>query len=78
MTFLIVVGFVAIIAGIMLILFPDVLVAMTDWANKFAGNTDDMAFKYRIGIGISFILCAAFLWFIAYYMYAIPILKNIK
>lgn len=78
MIFLIVVGFVAIIAGIMFILFPNVLAGITDWTNRFTVNIDDMAFKHRIAIGISLILCAVFLWFIVYYVYAMPILKDVN
>ncbi len=78
MTFLIIAGFVALVAGIMFILFPKAFSSITDWANKFAADIDDMALRYRIGIGISLILCAAFLWFSAYYMYAMPILEGIN
>ena len=75
MTFLIFAGCVALIFGIMLILFPKGLVKITEWANKAAGSIAEKALKYRIGLGICLIMSAACLWFVAYYMKVIPILK---
>ena len=78
MLFLIFAGCIALLFGIMFILFPKGLVEMTKWANMVALNIDEKALKYRIGLGICFLLLGAFFWFIAYYMKVIPIFKGMN
>jgi len=78
MSFLIFAGLVSFISGIMLILFPKALVAVAKWSNKTAANIDMITLKYRVGIGICFILTSACLWFIAYYMKVIPLLRRLS
>lgn len=77
MSFLIFAGCVAFITGVMLILFPKALTAIGRWLNKTAGDIDRATLRYRTGIGISLILTAACLWFIAYYMKVIPLLRRL-
>ena len=78
MTFLVFAGIVAFLSGIMFILFPKVLIGITDWANRLAINIDKKAIKYRLGLGICLILSGAFLWFIAYCMKVIPVLRSMN
>ena len=78
MQFLMFAGCIAFLFGIMFILFPKALVNITDWANTVATNIDEKALRYRMGIGICFLLSAAFFWFIAYYMKVIPILRGMN
>jgi len=76
--FIIFSGFVALISGAMFILFPNSLRRLSGFISKFALDMDKSAIKYRIGIGISLILSAAFLWFIAYYLKVIPLLRRLN
>lgn len=78
MGFLIFAGFISFISGIILILFPGVLGNIARWTNKIAVDIDNLTLKYRLGIGISFILTAACLWFIAYYLKVMPILTRLN
>ena len=78
MGFLIFTGFMSFISGIIFILFPEVLGSMARWTNKMVADIDNLALKYRLGIGISFILTAACLWFIAYYLEMMPILIRLN
>lgn len=77
MSFLIFAGIVSFITGIMLILFPNALTNITTWANRLAADVDKRALKYRIGLGLSFLLTGMCLWFVAYYMWVMPQLEAI-
>jgi len=77
MSFLIFAGGVSFITGIMLILFPSALMNITTWANRLATDIDKEAIRYRLGIGLSLILTAACLFFVAYYMWVMPQLNAI-
>jgi len=76
--FLIFASCVAFLFGIMFILFPKGLVEMTKWASMIASDIDEKALRYRIGLGICFLLLGAFFWFIVYYMKAILILEGLN
>jgi len=78
MNFLIFAGFVSLISGIMLILYPKAFMAVARWSNKTAANIDMTILKYRIVIGICLILISAYLWFVTYYMKAIPLLEKMS
>ncbi len=78
MMLLVIIGFIAFIFGILFILFPDILIKMAEWANTLAADIDDKALKYRVGVGLSLIISAAFIWFIAYYMKVMPVLAKIN
>jgi len=77
MTFLIIAGAIAFVIGIIFILFPTLLSNAASVTNKIVANVDALTLKYRLGIGISLMLTGACLWFIAYYMNVIPILRNL-
>ena len=68
-------GTVAFVSGIMLVLFPNALVKFAEGVNRMVSAIDEMTMRLRVGIGISFILTCACLWFIAYYMKVIPVLR---
>jgi len=77
MYFFIFSGCIAFISGIMLILCPQALASMTNRLNKIVANFDNQAIRYRLGLGISLMLTGACLWFVAYYMNAMPILQQL-
>ncbi|NQT90780.1 MAG: hypothetical protein HQ558_05955 [Candidatus Omnitrophica bacterium] len=78
MSFLIFAGCLAFLTGIMLILFPGALRGVSVLTNKVLQDIDKSAFELRLGLGISLILTAACLWFIAYYMKVIPLLRTLS
>ncbi len=78
MLFLNVLGAVAFIFGILLILFPNALIKANTAMAKWLIDLDSFILKNRLGAGISFILTGACLWFIAYYMKAIAILRSLN
>jgi hypothetical protein len=78
MSFLIFAGFVCFSAGIMFLLFPGALMSLASWADRLAARLDEKALRYRLGIGISLVLTGLCLWFVAYYLNVIPILRRIN
>ena len=77
-TFIIFSGFISLIFGIALILFPNVLKKLSEFADRIVSSADQSVVRYRIGIGLSCILISAFLWFIAYYLKVIPLLRDLN
>ena len=69
MNFLIISGVTALIFGALLLVAPESLRKMNMQANKLMGDIDNITYKYRQGVGICFLLSAAMLLFVAYYLY---------
>jgi len=67
MTAFILVGIIALLAGIMYLIAPGVLIKLSALFNQIV-STDDKTMKYRISVGVIFIVLGIFFLFMAYYI----------
>jgi len=67
MTAFILVGIIALVAGIMYLVAPGTLIKLSSLFNQIV-STDDKTMKYRISVGVVFIIIGLFFLFIAYYI----------
>ncbi len=66
MFWMILLGGVALVIGGLLIISPSTLLKMNEEMNRLVTRVDEQVIKYRIGVGVSLILAAIFLFFYAY------------
>lgn len=66
MTWMALLGAVALIFGILLVVSPNALVRMSEGLNKMVTRVDEKVIKYRIGFGVVLIISAVFLFAYAY------------
>jgi uncharacterized BrkB/YihY/UPF0761 family membrane protein len=66
MIWMVLMGLVALMIGGLLVFSPQKLQKMSDDLNRMVTRIDERVIKYRIGVGISLILAAVFLFFYAY------------
>lgn len=66
MIWMVFLGAIALIIGGLLIVSPQALLKMSDDLNRMVTKIDEQVIKYRIGVGVSLILAAIFLFFYAY------------
>ena len=67
MTAFILVGIVALLVGIMYLIAPGTLIKLGTLFNQIV-STDDKTMKYRISVGVVFIIVGFFFLFMAYYI----------
>lgn len=68
MIWMVFLGAIALIIGGLLIASPGRLLKMSDELNRLVTRIDEQVIKYRVGVGVSLILAAIFLFFYAYMM----------
>jgi len=68
MTAFILVGIIALVAGIMYLVAPGTLIKLSSLLNQIV-STDDKTMKYRISVGLIFVALGIFFLFMAYYIY---------
>ena len=73
----IILGCVAFIFGVILIISPKILKSSASYVDKIFIDMDKFILKNRIGVGVSCMLLGACLWFLAYYMWAIVVLRTL-
>ena len=61
------VGILALVLSIFLLFFPRPFLSVSEFLNRIF-LADDIALKYRVGIGICLILVSFLLFFTAYYI----------
>ena len=66
MIWMVFLGVIALIIGGLLIGSPNSLLKMNEELNRMVTRIDEQVVKYRIGVGVSLILAAIFLFFYAY------------
>ena len=66
MIWMVFLGVIALIIGGLLIASPKTLLKMNEEMNRMVTRIDEQVVKYRIGVGVSLILAAIFLFFYAY------------
>lgn len=66
MIWMVLMGLVALMIGGLLLFSPQKLQKMSDDLNRMVTRIDEQVLKYRIGVGISLILAAVFLFFYAF------------
>lgn len=67
MTAFIFVGIIALLAGIMYLVAPGTLIKLSALLNQIV-STDHKTMKYRISVGVIFIVIGIFFLFMAYYL----------
>ena len=67
MTAFILVGIIALLAGIMYLIAPGTLIKLSSLFNQII-STDDKTMKYRVSVGLIFIVIGLFFLFMAYYL----------
>ena len=67
MTAFILVGIIALLAGIMYLFSPGTLIKLSALLNQIV-STDHKTMKYRISVGVIFIIIGLFFLFMAYYL----------
>jgi hypothetical protein len=67
MTAFILVGIIALLVGIMYLIAPGTLIKLGTLFNQIV-STDDKTMKYRISVGVVFIIVGFFFLFMAYYI----------
>ncbi len=65
--FSILIGTLAFIVGFLLLFAPGLLKRLNEISAKMIARIDSATFSYRIGFGVSLILAALFMFFMAYY-----------
>lgn len=66
MIWMVLLGAISLLFGVMLLASPGSLVRIGEGLNRVVNRMDDQVLKYRIGFGIAFLIAAAFLFFYAY------------
>ena len=67
MTAFILIGLIALISGILFLVAPGMLIKLSGLLNQIV-STDHKTMKYRISVGIIFVVISIFFLFIAYYL----------
>ncbi len=67
MTAFLLVGVICLAAGLMYLLAPEVLVRISTFLNRIV-STDQKTMKYRVTVGLVFLLLGLFFIFMAYYL----------
>ena len=67
MTAFILVGIIALLMGILYLIAPGMLIKLSTLFNQIV-STDDKTMKYRISVGVVFVVLGLFFLFIAYYL----------
>lgn len=68
MGFLIFAGIVALIFGILILFFPRAIYRVSEKVNKMTFHIDESIYAMRAGVGVSLILVAAMVMFVAYFL----------
>lgn len=66
MIWMTILGVIALLIGGMLIASPATLLKLNEQMNRMVTRLDEQVVKYRVGVGISLVLAAFFLFFYAY------------
>lgn len=61
------IGILAFVMGFLLLFSPALLRKLNEFSAKMIAKIDSTTFSYRIGFGISMLIIAAFMFFMAYY-----------
>lgn len=69
MAFLICAGIVALVFGIMILFFPRVIYRVSEKVNKMSFHIDESIYALRAGVGVSLLLVAVMVLFVAYFMF---------
>jgi hypothetical protein len=67
MTAFILVGIIALLVGIMYLITPGTLIKLSSLLNQIV-STDHKTMKYRISVGVVFVIIGFFFLFMAYYI----------
>jgi drug/metabolite transporter (DMT)-like permease len=66
MTWMILLGVIALVFGMLLLASPGSLTRMSEGLNKMVTRVDDQVLQYRVGVGICMLIAALFLFLYAY------------
>jgi hypothetical protein len=68
---MILLGAIALVFGLMLLASPQALMRMSQGLNRVVNKVDEQVLRYRIGVGVSLLLAALFLFIYAYMLGAL-------
>lgn len=66
-SFCILIGAIAFALGSLLLLAPNSVKKLNELSAKMIARIDSLTFSYRVGVGVSLIIAALFMFFMAYY-----------
>lgn len=66
-SFCILIGAIAFALGFLLLFAPNSVKRLNELSAKMIAKIDTLTFSYRIGVGVSLIIAALFMFFMAYY-----------
>jgi hypothetical protein len=66
MIWMVLLGAISLIFGILLLVSPESLMKMSQSLNRMVNKVDEQVLRYRIGVGVSLLLAAIFLFVYAY------------
>ena len=66
MIWMILLGAIALVFGVMLLASPQALMKMSQGLNRMVNQIDEQVLKYRVGVGVSLLLAGLFLFVYAY------------
>ncbi|MFA5320666.1 MAG: hypothetical protein WBE75_02740 [Candidatus Omnitrophota bacterium] len=69
MGFLIFAGIVALIFGVLILFFPRAIYRVSEKVNKMTFHIDESIYAMRAGVGVSLILVAVMVMFVAYFLF---------
>lgn len=68
MIWIIFLGIISFIFGLLLVLSPATITKTSEKLNTMINKIDEEVFRYRVGVGVCMLIAAAFLFFMAYLM----------
>lgn len=66
MLWMVFLGTVSLIVGVLLLVSPHSLIKASHELNRMVAKVDEQVLKYRLGVGVSLLIAAAFLFLYAY------------
>ncbi len=68
MSYLIIIGAITLVAGILFLFAPETLRSLNEKSKRMVSDFDATAFTHRIGLGITLIAASLLFFFVAYYV----------
>ena len=66
MSWMYILGAIAVVFGMLLLASPGSLIRMGEGLNRMVNRVDDQVLRYRVGVGVSLLIAAVFLFLYAY------------
>lgn len=63
-----VIGILVFVFGLLFIIAPATLKAISEWTNKVVADLEARAFTYRLGVGLFLMIAGLLFFFVAWYI----------